>query len=141
MVKKLYEEYKPLEIGIETNNYQKALAQTLEQSSMLPIREITSTKDKITRISSGFVHFENGKIFLPKKHPELKNFIKEYNNFPHRKYHDDMLDSLELTLQLARKPTYDFDVYDMIVGETLITMMIFINSSTQKKLYSSYSLI
>jgi len=117
MVTKMYEKWKPLEIGIEVNNYQKALAQTVEQNSMLPIKEITSTTDKVRRISSGFVQFENEKVLLPKKHSELENFIKEYVNFPHRKYHDDMLDSLELTLQLTRTPVYDLDVYGLIVGD------------------------
>jgi predicted phage terminase large subunit-like protein len=84
---------------------------------MLPIKEITSTTDKVRRISSGFVQFENEKVLLPKKHSELENFIKEYVNFPHRKYHDDMLDSLELTLQLTRTPVYDLDVYGLIVGD------------------------
>jgi len=78
MVTKMYEKWKPLEIGIEVNNYQKALAQTVEQNSMLPIKEITSTTDKVRRISSGFVQFENEKVLLPKKHSELENFIKEY---------------------------------------------------------------
>lgn len=112
----LYEKWSPLEVGIEVNNFQKALAQTLEQNSMIPIKEITSTSDKVTRILSAFVHFENGKVLLPDKHSELENFTNEYIYFPHGKHHDDMLDSLELTLQLVREPYYDLDPC-LIVGD------------------------
>ena len=117
MVKLMYEKWQPLEIGIEVNAYQRALAQTMEQTSILPIKEVTTTKDKVTRITSGFVHFENGRILLPETHIELENFINEYKHFPHSKHHDDMLDSLELTLQLARDIyEYDNDILWMIAG-------------------------
>ena len=114
MVEKLAKKWNPLQIGIESNTYQKALPQQLKNTSMLRIKEVNRTKDKVTRISSGFVHFENGKVLLPIKHPELDNFINEYLYFPSGK-HDDMLDSMELSLQLVRYPVYDMDPY-LIVG-------------------------
>lgn len=46
--------------------------------------------------------------FLPKYHTELEHFINEYVNFPHGK-HDDMLDSMELTLKLVNRPYFDMD--------------------------------
>jgi predicted phage terminase large subunit-like protein len=114
MVEKLAKKWDPLQIGIESNAYQQALPQQLKETSMLPIKEVNRTKDKVTRISSGFVHFENGKVLLPEKHPELENFINEYIYFPHGK-HDDMLDSMELVLQLVKYPYIDMDPY-LIVG-------------------------
>ena len=114
MVEKLAQKWNPLQIAIESNAYQKALPQQLKDTSMLPIKEVNRTKDKVTRISSGFVQFENGKVLLPKKHPELENFINEYVYFPHGK-HDDMLDSMELALQLNKYPYIDMDPY-LIVG-------------------------
>lgn len=116
MVEKLAEKWNPLQIGIESNAYQKALPQQLKETTMLPIKELNRTKDKVTRISAGFVHFENGKVLLPKTLPELENFINEYVYFPQGK-HDDMLDSMELALQLVKSPYIDMDPYLIIGGE------------------------
>ena len=113
MVEKLAQKWNPLEIGIESNAYQKALPQQLKETSMLPIKEINRTKDKITRISSGFIHFENGKVLLPENHQELENFINEYIYFPHGK-HDDILDSIELAIQLVKEPYLDLDPYSIV---------------------------
>ena len=115
MVKNLAKKWSPLIIAIESNAYQQALPQQLKKTSMLPIKEVKRTNDKVTRISSGFVLFENGKVLLPQKHDELENFINEYVYFPQGK-HDDMLDSMELTLQLSIKPIYNFDPF-MVVGD------------------------
>ena len=114
MVEKFAKKYDPIQIGIESNAYQQALPQQLKETSMLPIKEVNRTKDKVTRISSGFVYFENGKVLLPETHPELDNFINEYVYFPNGK-HDDMLDSMELALQLVKYPYIDMDLY-LIVG-------------------------
>lgn len=103
MVEKLAYEWDPSKIAIESNAYQQALPQQLKKTSMLPIKEVKRKKDKVTRISSAFVHFENGKIMLPENHPELENFINEYIYFPQGK-HDDMLDSVELAIELVNIP-------------------------------------
>ena len=103
MVEKLAEKWNPSQIAIESNAYQQALPQQLKKTSMLPIKEVKRTKDKVTRITSAFVHFENGKIVLPENHPELENFINEYVYFPQGK-HDDMLDSVELAIELFNMP-------------------------------------
>ena len=103
MVEKLADKWNPSQIGIESNAYQQALPQQLKKTSMLPIKEVKRTKDKVTRITSAFVHFENGKILLPENHPELDNFINEYVYFPQGK-HDDMLDSTELAIELVTMP-------------------------------------
>ena len=81
---------------------------------MLPIKKVNRTNDKVTRIVSGFINFENGKVRLPETHPELENFINEYTYFPHGK-HEDMLDSMELVLQLTKEPIYNMSPY-LIVG-------------------------
>ena len=114
MVEKLAKKWDPEQIGIESNAYQKALPQQLLENTMLPIKEVNRTKDKVTRISAGFIHFENGKVLIPENHQELKNFINEYVYFPQGR-HDDMLDSMELALKLSKDPCYDLDPY-LIVG-------------------------
>ena len=103
MVEKLAEKWNPSQIAIESNAYQQALPQQLKKTSMLRIKEVKRTKDKVTRITSAFVHFENGKILLPENHSELENFINEYVYFPQGK-HDDMLDSVELAIELFNMP-------------------------------------
>ena len=92
-----------LQIGIESNAYQQALPQQLKYTSILPIKEVKRTNDKVTRISSKFIHFENGKVLLPNDHNELDNFLNEHIYFPHSR-HDDMLDSIELAMEIAIKP-------------------------------------
>ncbi len=54
----------------------KALPQQLKETSMLPIKEVNRTKDKVTRISSGFLYFENGKVLIPENHLNSENFKK-----------------------------------------------------------------
>lgn len=105
MVEELARKWNPLQIGIESNAYQQALPQQLKKTSMLRIKEVKRTKDKVTRITSAFVHFENGKILLPEDHPELDNFLNEYVYFPQGR-HDDMLDATELALGIGSTPRY-----------------------------------
>jgi len=50
-----------LKIGIKSNAYQVALAQQVLDEGNYPIQEITSVKDKKTRITAGSVDYENGK--------------------------------------------------------------------------------
>lgn len=73
-VEKLALKWDPLQIGIESNAYQNALPQYLIENTMLPIKKVNRTKDKVTRIVSGFVHFENGKVLLPEKPSGIKKF-------------------------------------------------------------------
>ncbi|WP_286475722.1 phage terminase large subunit [Methanobacterium sp. CWC-01] len=114
MVENLAKRWNPLQIVIESNAYQQALPQQLKQTSMLPIKEVKRTIDKVTRISAGFVHFENSKVLLPEKDPELENFLNEYLYFPQGK-HDDMLDSMELALQISVRPFFNFNPL-LVVG-------------------------
>ncbi|MDP3066392.1 MAG: hypothetical protein Q8N08_06595 [Methanobacteriaceae archaeon] len=53
----------PLQIGIESNAYKKALPQKLKETSLLSIRNFIIQKIS-NSISSGFVYFEKGKVFL-----------------------------------------------------------------------------
>lgn len=87
-------------IGIETTAYQAALPQSLGKY-LLPIRGIQRIKDKVTRITAAYTAFEQGQVYLPKDHPLLGTFENEYAYFPTGK-HDDMLDSTEIAITLAR---------------------------------------
>ena len=91
--------WSPLQIGIESNAYQVALAQQVLNDSALPIKEVTSVKDKTVRITAGSVNYENGLVYLPVDHPQTPHFMTEYSEFDDGQ-HDDMLDSADITMRL-----------------------------------------
>ena len=113
MVKKLFNgpitpilegrQWRPLQIGIESNAYQVALAQQVLNDTALPVKEIISVKDKTTRITAGAVNYENGLVYLPVDHPQTSNFIGEYTAFDDGT-HEDMLDSGDITMRLLIVP-------------------------------------
>jgi predicted phage terminase large subunit-like protein len=70
-----------LKIGIESNAYQVALAQQVLDEGNYPITEITSVKDKKTRITAGSVDYENGMVMVPVDHPLYPTFLNEYVSF------------------------------------------------------------
>jgi predicted phage terminase large subunit-like protein len=94
-----YNQYAPDIVAIEEVAYQAALPQALRKYN-LPIKPVKATRDKVTKIQSTFLLFEQGQVVLPSKHPLLGEFENEYSMFPSGK-HDDLLDATELALQMA----------------------------------------
>ncbi len=92
-----------LKIGIESNAYQVALAQQVLDEGNYPIQEITSVKDKKTRITAGSVDYENGMIMVPVDHPLYPTFLNEYVSFDEGE-HDDMLDADDIVRRLILNP-------------------------------------
>ena len=88
-----------LRIGIESNAYQVALAQQLLKDGNYPIEEITSIKDKKTRITAGSVDYENGLVMVPVDHPKYGAFLNEYVSFDEGE-HDDMIDADDIVRRL-----------------------------------------
>lgn len=86
-------------IAIEEVAYQAALPQALRKY-LLPVKGVKATRDKVTKIQSTFLLFEQGLVHLPEKHPLLGEFENEYAMFPSGK-HDDLLDATELALSQA----------------------------------------
>jgi predicted phage terminase large subunit-like protein len=93
-------QYNPALIALESTAYQAALPQTLRQTTNLPIKEIKPIRDKVTRIQTTFVAFENGKVYLKKEHPLNDVFLEEFTYFPKSK-HDDMLDATQMAIALV----------------------------------------
>jgi predicted phage terminase large subunit-like protein len=87
--------WKPLKIGIESNAYQKALAQHLKTTTMLPIFQVKTNAPKEVRMAALSPHFENGRIRLRQ---DMHDFIQEYLAFPYGK-NDDQLDALDIGMQ------------------------------------------
>jgi predicted phage terminase large subunit-like protein len=92
-----------LKIGIESNAYQVALAQQVLDEGNYPITEITSVKDKKTRITAGSVDYENGMVMVPVDHPLYPTFLNEYVSFDEGE-HDDMLDADDIVRRLILNP-------------------------------------
>jgi len=95
------DEYKPQVIGIEDVAYQRALPQQVLKQRLLNIKPIKRVNDKVTRITSGFVLFENGIVHIPINHANYNDFVNEYVHFPQGR-HDDLLDATEIALGLAQ---------------------------------------
>ena len=87
--------WNPEKIGIEAVQYQRMVAQGL-RPKLLPVVDITQSKQKDERIRSLSPHFENGTIRIDRDMDEL---IMEYLQFP--KGTKDILDALEMAVRLT----------------------------------------
>jgi len=115
---RLYDEFKPLVIGVEEVAYQAALIHFLHQEmhrrgEMLPIKGVKrstmsaqgikkDSNSKNFRIRSLVPRFEFGKILLA---PGLDDFILEYSSFP-RGRNDDLLDALSSVDEIMVYPQH-----------------------------------
>jgi predicted phage terminase large subunit-like protein len=59
--------------------------------------------DKEIRVDAQTIHFENGRVLLPRSAPWLKEYIAELTGFPNNKY-DDQVDSTIQFLDYVNKP-------------------------------------
>lgn len=100
-IQEYYDRYRPLKIGIESVAYQKALAQAAwSLDAKIPIKELKThggLGSKEARIEAMGALFEVGRIWV---HPDNTNFLDEYLHYPDIA-HDDVLDSVELTIRLV----------------------------------------
>jgi predicted phage terminase large subunit-like protein len=87
-------QWQPLYIGIESNAYQKALGSELIRTTSLPIKQLTTQKDKVSRAQRRSALFENGKIRIRK---DMNILIDELCLFPDAS-HDDCFDALDFAL-------------------------------------------
>lgn len=94
VIKLKNEQWHPISIGIETNVYQKALAQELIRTTSLPIKELQTVKDKVSRAQRRSALFENKKVFLRK---DMTIMIDELCLFPDAA-HDDTFDAFDFAI-------------------------------------------
>jgi predicted phage terminase large subunit-like protein len=95
----LYSRYKFAMLKLEGISAFQALGQEIKRKTSIPLKMITSVKDKISRLEAQSSKFENGKVFINRRIPrELMNELIEQliNNFPD---HDDIRDAIILTLE------------------------------------------
>jgi predicted phage terminase large subunit-like protein len=86
-------------VGVETNQYQKALAQELRRLSLLPVININTTKDKVTRAMRRSANFENGKVFFRAGMDDLEECLLLFPEVDH----DDLFDALDHAMTVADK--------------------------------------
>lgn len=86
-----------IRIGVETVSYQEALAQELRDETTLPIKDIDTIKDKVTRAIRRSPLFENGKVYLGENMHELEENLLLFPDVEH----DDLFDALEFAITMV----------------------------------------
>ena len=84
-------------IGVETVQYQKSLAQEIRRLSLLPVINIQTSKDKVTRAMRRSALFENGKVWFRIGMDDLEECLLLFPEVDH----DDLFDGLDFVLTVA----------------------------------------
>ena len=84
-------------IGVETVQYQKSLAQEIRRLSLLPVINIQTSKDKVTRAMRRSALFGNGKVFFRIGMDDLEECLLLFPEVDH----DDLFDGLDFALTVA----------------------------------------
>jgi len=105
LIKASAAKWNPIRIGVESNAMQKLFTDELKRETTLPIVEIKTSKDKVSRVEQLSVLFETGRVYLSEKYPEL---VDELILFP-RAAHDDTVDALSFAIQASREKSYNWD--------------------------------
>ena len=94
----VYEKYKP-DIILQEDNIEVTMIDNLKRKG-LPIKPISSTKDKYTRLLNVQPSFENLKVFF--RTEKDSDLIWQLTNFPDVD-HDDIMDALVFILLSIKK--------------------------------------
>jgi len=92
MLQNIAERHQPSIIYIEDASSGMSLVQDLLRNSNLPIQPIKPSGDKVVRAHAVTPYIQQGRVFLPKSHPLLLDFLDEHSRFP-KSLHDDIVDS------------------------------------------------
>ncbi|HIH44226.1 MAG TPA: phage terminase large subunit [Candidatus Methanoperedenaceae archaeon] len=93
------QQWQPVAIGIEINQYQKALAQELIRTTSLPIKELQTVKDKVARAQRRSALFENKKVYLRR---DMTTLVDELCLFPDAA-HDDLFDAFDFAVTVNER--------------------------------------
>lgn len=97
--------YNPSVFAIEAIAGFKQLTQEVKRTKNVRLKEVTSVKDKISRLEAQSFRFENGKVFINTEmnKKEYDNLIEQLiNNYP---VHDDVRDGVVLAMEQIGKPS------------------------------------
>ena len=101
----LYDDYNPRTVLIENKGSGAALIQDLQHETPIPIKEITPTIDKASRMAGCSGLIESGRVWIPEEAPWLHDYLTEMAQFPVGKF-DDQVDSTSQALDFFKKPRY-----------------------------------
>lgn len=92
LVNEIYEEWRPLRMFIESNAYQAALAGAVKELfPQIPVMQVFTTKDKVTRALSIQPYYEKRKVFHRKG--RMRRLTEQLIGFPDHKL-KDLFDAL-----------------------------------------------
>jgi len=87
-------------VGVESVQYQKAMADFLNARSLLPVYEVGVMKDKVSRARPWIARAETGNFFVSHKVDLWPDFLSEAVAFGGtRTEHDDMIDAVSAAWQ------------------------------------------
>lgn len=93
MLQSIAEQHQPSAIYIEDTSNGAPVIQELLRTSNLPIHAVqTRGIDKVVRAHAVTPYIRQHRVFLPKNHPLLLDFLDELSRFP-KAIHDDIVDS------------------------------------------------
>ena len=96
----MYEKWKPLAIGIESNAMQAFFNEfVLNRAPNLPTKEIKTSTDKASRVSRLSVFFETDRLYVHKNQVDL---IDELIQFPYGE-NDDLSDGLSFAIDVSNQ--------------------------------------
>lgn len=88
-------------IGVEAVAYQQAMCQQLRRESNLPIIDVKTNTDKITRMMRLSAKFECGKVFI---RPNMHYLIDELLLYPETPDgHDDLSDAIDFAISMGEE--------------------------------------
>lgn len=99
MVENWDRRYNPDAFAIEAISGFKQLTSEIKRTKNIKLKEITTVKDKITRLEAQSYRFENGKVFINEEMPknDLDVLVEQLiNNFPE---HDDVRDAVIISME------------------------------------------
>jgi predicted phage terminase large subunit-like protein len=100
-VRAYFNAHKPTLVAIEdAASGQGLIEEFIAEKPALPVKRMKATDSKESRAATLSVHWENGKIFLPRGAPWLNEFVEEFLRFGARgSRHDDYIDACELAVR------------------------------------------
>lgn len=107
----MYEKWRPLKVGVEKVAYQAAMFDMLKaemprRNTFFTVTPLNAVGKKETRISALQPRFAAGSVWFPSGASWLEEMESELLAFPAGK-HDDLIDALAYTEQLAQPPRPD----------------------------------
>jgi predicted phage terminase large subunit-like protein len=111
------EKHRPGAIIIEDKASGTQLIQDLQADHLFNVKGIEHLPgtDKVMRLHTKTMLFENGAVLLPKQAPWLEEYIKELTGFPGARF-DDQVDSTTQALEYLRGPGREIDIWYRAAG-------------------------